>query len=81
MNKKIHALLKHYDSDKTRLMDILWDIQNQQGYISEEAIASLAEGLNMSRDDVRETLSFYHFFKDKSFGKLKFPKNSSSHHA
>lgn len=71
MNKKIHALLKHYDSDKTRLMDILWDIQNQQGYISEEAIASLAEGLNMSRDDVRETLSFYHFFKDKSFGKHK----------
>lgn len=52
--------MKHYDSDKTRLMDILWDIQNQQGYISEEAIASLAEGLNMSRDDVRETLSFYH---------------------
>lgn len=25
----------------------------------------------MSRDDVRETLSFYHFFKDKSFGKHK----------
>jgi [NiFe] hydrogenase diaphorase moiety large subunit len=71
MNKKIHALLKHYNSDKTRLMDMLWDIQNQQGYISEEAIASLAEGLNMSCDDVRETLSFYHFFKDRPFGEHK----------
>ena len=71
MNKKIRALLKQHNSDKTRLMDMLWDIQNQQGYISEEAVASLAEGLNMSCDDVRETLSFYHFFKDRPFGEHK----------
>ena len=71
MNKEIQSLLEQYNSDKTRLMDILWDVQNQQGYISEEAVTSLAEGLNMSGDDVRETLSFYHFFKDRPFGKHK----------
>jgi len=71
MSKEIQVLLERYNSDKTRLMDMLWDVQNQQGYISDEAIASLAKGLNMSGDDVRETLSFYHFFKDRPFGKHK----------
>lgn len=71
MNKKIQVLLEQYNSDKTRLIDMLWDIQNQLGYISEEAITSLAEGLNMSSNDICETLSFYHFFKDTPFGKHK----------
>ncbi|MCF6250205.1 MAG: NAD(P)H-dependent oxidoreductase subunit E [Methylococcaceae bacterium] len=71
MNKKIQVLLEKYNSDKTRLMDMLWDVQNQQGYISEEAVTSLAEGLNMSPLDIRETLSFYHFFKDRPFGQHK----------
>ncbi len=71
MNKQIQVLLKQYHSDKTRLLDMLWDVQNQQGYISEEAIALLADGLNMSPNDIRETLSFYHFFKDQPFGKHK----------
>jgi len=69
MNEKIQTILSNYDQDKTRLMDMLWDVQNQQGYISEEAITQLADGLKMSSDDVRETLSFYHFFLDKPFGK------------
>ena len=69
MNNEVQTIVNHYGSDKTRLMDMLWDVQNQQGYISDEAIAQLADGLNMSSDDVRETLTFYHFFLDKPFGK------------
>ena len=71
MSSEVQSILERYNSDKTRLMDILWDVQNQQGYISEEAIASMADGLNMSGYDVRETLTFYHFFHDKPFGKHK----------
>lgn len=71
MYKKIQSILERYNSDKTRLMDILWDVQRQQGYIPDEAIASLAEGLGMSKDDIRETLTFYHFFHDRPFGKHK----------
>ncbi len=69
MNKEIKPVLEQYHSDKTRLMDMLWDIQRQQGYLADNAVASLAEGLNMSADGVRETLSFYHFFLDHPFGK------------
>ncbi|MBL4712844.1 MAG: NAD(P)H-dependent oxidoreductase subunit E [Gammaproteobacteria bacterium] len=71
MNSEVQTILDRYNSDKTRLMDILWDVQNAQGFLSDEAIASMAEGLNMSGYDVRETLTFYHFFHDKPFGKHK----------
>ncbi len=71
MNEEIQTLLEQYEFDKTRLMDILWDVQNQHDYISEEAVVAIATGLDMSGDDVRETLSFYHFFKDRPFGKHK----------
>jgi len=71
MNKEVQSIIENYQADKTRLMDMLWDIQRQQDYISDEAIASLAEGLAMSGDDVRETLTFYHFFHDQPFGKRK----------
>ena len=71
MSKEVQAILNRYHADKTRLMDMLWDVQNQQNYIGDEAVSSLAEGLNMSVDDIRETLSFYHFFKERPFGKHK----------
>ena len=71
MNREIRAIVEHYQSDKTRLIDILWDVQDRQGYISDEAVATLAQELNMSNHDVRETVTFYHFFCSKPFGKHK----------
>lgn len=71
MNNEIQTILSNYQSDRTRLMDMLWDVQLQQGYISDEAISSLAKGLEIAKDDVRETLTFYHFFHNKPFGKHK----------
>lgn len=62
MKKKLEAILKSYNHDKTRLMDILWDIHNQDGYISDEVTGLLAIKLNMSPLDIKETASFYHFF-------------------
>jgi [NiFe] hydrogenase diaphorase moiety large subunit len=71
MIEAIQSILEHYSRDKTRLMDMLWDVQKQQDFISEEAVASLAEGLNLSPYDVNETLSFYHFFCPRPFGQHK----------
>lgn len=62
MKKKLEAILESYNHDKTRLMDILWDIHNQDGYISDEVVGLLATKLNMSPLDIKETASFYHFF-------------------
>lgn len=71
MHKKIQKILKKYHSDRTRLIDILWDVQHLYGYITGESVAQLAYGLNMSAQDIRETSSFYHFFHDRPSGKYR----------
>ena len=50
MNEEIQTILDNYHQDKTRLMDMLWDVQHQQGYIPEQAIVLLAKGLKRSPD-------------------------------
>lgn len=69
MNDKIRSLLQRHGADRTRLLDMLWEIQDDSGYIADEVLPELAEGLNMSADDIRETASFYHFFHDCPKGK------------
>ena len=69
MNKDVQSVLTRYHTDKTRLIDILWDFQRRHGYVSEEVVGSLSDGLNMSCLDIRETLSFYHFFHEQPTGK------------
>ncbi len=71
MNVEVQAIIIRYHSDKSRLIDMLWDIQHQFGYISDEAVGTLSEILNMSPLDIRETITFYHFFQDRPFGKHK----------
>ncbi|MEH6576109.1 MAG: NAD(P)H-dependent oxidoreductase subunit E [Amphritea sp.] len=71
MHKKIRKILKKYCSDRTRLIDILWDVQHLYGYIPDESVTQLASGLNMSAQDIRETSSFYHFFHDRPSGKYR----------
>lgn len=65
----IRTILERYRSDRTRLMDILWDVQHLYGHIPDEVLPQLAGELNLSPIDIRETASFYHFFCDKPSGK------------
>ena len=59
-------------------MDILIDIQAKIGCISKESVKEIAEDLNISKVDVEQTLSFYHFFSDKPTGKYAIYLNDSA---
>ena len=67
VERLVEQVLDRYGADRTRLMDMLWEVQRARGHISEDAIAALAAGLNMSVPDVAETVTFYHFFRTKPF--------------
>ena len=69
MSQEIESILQRYRADRTRLIDMLWDLQWQSGYLPEPALRELAAGLNLSLLDVRETASFYHFFHLEPTGK------------
>jgi [NiFe] hydrogenase diaphorase moiety large subunit len=62
--REIDDILERYQADRSRLMDILWDVQNRWGYIPADVLPALAQRLNLSEPDIKETYSFYHFFRD-----------------
>lgn len=77
-NKKIDDIIKRYDEDKTRLMDILIDTQDAFGFINELAADQISNALDISHVDVEQTISFYHFFSQKSRGKYTIYLNNSA---
>ncbi|MBN2639875.1 MAG: NAD(P)H-dependent oxidoreductase subunit E [Bacteroidales bacterium] len=62
-------ILQQHKNDCTRLMDILLDLHKIQNYMDKETISVLAEELDLSRAEIEETISFYHFFSLKPRGK------------
>jgi formate dehydrogenase subunit gamma len=51
------------------LLPILHGIQRELGYIPSEAVARIAEGMNLSRAEVHGVISFYHFFRQHRPGR------------
>ncbi len=77
MIKSVQEIVRKYDGDPYRLMDILIQIQSGSGFISEEAIQEIAKLLNISQVDVEQTVTFYHFFTRKPTGKYTVYLNNS----
>ena len=73
----VDAILDKYQHERTRLMDILLDLQDEVGYIPEESIPQIAGALGISEADVEQTLSFYHFFSTRPLGKYRIYLNNS----
>ena len=59
----IHELVLAKKQMKGGLLPILHDIQNQLGYIPEQAVALIAQELNLSRAEVHGVITFYHHFR------------------
>ena len=62
----IDAIVLRYHADRTRLLDMLWDVQHHWGYIPPALLPYLADRLGTTALDIRETYSFYHFFLDQA---------------
>jgi [NiFe] hydrogenase diaphorase moiety large subunit len=77
MITKVKEIIDRYEKNRRRLMDILIDTQAELGFISREASAQIAKELGLSKVDVEQTLSFYHFFSDKPTGKFAIFLNNS----
>ena len=65
----IATILNRHGKDRTELLDILWDVQRAEGYVSPEAIKAVAGWLVLAPEDVLETATFYHFFDTEPSGR------------
>lgn len=48
------------------LLPILHDIQDQLGYVPSDAVADIAEALNLSRAEVHGVITYYHHFRTEA---------------
>jgi formate dehydrogenase subunit gamma len=51
------------------LLPVLHAIQDALGYVPEDAVPLIAEGLNLSRAEVHGVISFYHYFRTAPSGR------------
>jgi [NiFe] hydrogenase diaphorase moiety large subunit len=71
MVAKIAVILDRHPRDRTRLIDILWDVQRSYGCIPPEEAQAIASWLGLAPEDVLETASFYHFFHTTPSGRYR----------
>ena len=77
MKTSFKRIIDKYNADKSRLMDILIDVQSEFGYIADELVTEIARNLEISRVDVEQTISFYHFLTQIPTGKYSVYLNNS----
>ncbi len=64
----VEAIIRETGGDRTRLLDVLLAVQEQFGFISDNAIRAISTGLHIHPVEVEDTLSFYAFLKRKPKG-------------
>ncbi len=60
---RARALIERRRSTPGAALPILHDLQHQFGYVDEEAVALMAEALNISKAEALGVVSFYHDFR------------------
>ncbi len=73
----VTGVVDAYKKDRSRLLDIVRDVQAQLGCVNDEAAAQIAASMNVSRVDVDGVVTFYHFFSKTPVGKYSVYLNNS----
>ncbi len=65
---RIRDLKQRYPSPRSAILPALWAVQHDQGYITAEGMAAVAERLGMAPAIVEATASFYSMYFQKPSG-------------
>ncbi len=68
-NSELKEILEKYEKDKSNLIQILNQVQEKYGYISQEAQKEISEYLDISMAEVYGVITFYSRFTLKPKGK------------
>ncbi len=67
--KKIEELRSRYPTAQALVLPVLWIVQREHGYISEEAMKEVAELLQVPFGHILGVVTFYTMFHDKPMGR------------
>lgn len=68
LEDKFQHLIKRYPQKRAVLLPILHDVQAELGYLTKEALAYVAERVELNPSQVREVASFYTMFRFEKSG-------------
>jgi [NiFe] hydrogenase diaphorase moiety large subunit len=68
--KTVMDICQKYGDDRTRMMDIVNDVQNELGCVCSESMDVIAKQLDTHRVEVESVVSFYAFLSEKPKGKV-----------
>lgn len=66
---EIEKVIPQYPQKRSALLPVLHAVQADQGYLSDEAMAWVAEKLGIAPVSVLEVATFYPYFRRKPFGR------------
>ncbi|BBE73772.1 NAD(P)H-dependent oxidoreductase subunit E [Oharaeibacter diazotrophicus] len=69
--RAVDAALDRHRRDRTRLVEILREIQDDLRWLSPDTLTAVAAGLGVSRADVEATATFYAFFATRPRGRTR----------
>jgi formate dehydrogenase subunit gamma len=69
MSEQINTIIARLSGQPGPLLLVLHAIQDELGFIPEEAVPLIAAGLNLSRAEVHGVVTFYHHFRRTPPGK------------
>jgi NADH-quinone oxidoreductase subunit E len=69
-HKRIPAIIARYPQKRAALLPLLWIVQEEHGYVSEEAMTEVASLLDLTPPEVFQTISFYTMYNTKPIGKF-----------
>ncbi len=69
MKRRVLEILEKHKNRDSKILSILHEIQDEFGYIPEEAIKIMAIELKMKSGEIYDTASFYSFFRFEPPGK------------
>ena len=66
----VDAMVQQFGADRSRLMDIVQAVQHRFGYLPDETIHGIAEGLGIHAVEVEDMVSFYAFLNRQPKGRF-----------
>ena len=67
--KSVKSIIKKYDGDKTAMIAILQDVQEEFRYLPKEALSSISKQMEVPLTRIYEIATFYNAFSLKQRGK------------
>jgi NADH-quinone oxidoreductase subunit E len=67
--EKIESELKHYPDRRAAIAEALMLVQESRGWVSDQAVADVAEALDLSREEVDGIATFFELVFRKAVGK------------